>query len=199
MSPVAVARITETLPQDDDGVMTVRGGPGYSRLAMQGLQHAGAFVVQFAHRPTSNRSRRGSRRPRRVGPDDALRIGRRAARVHGQGARGQHRSAVGYARTGYERKMYEELKEYLCRGVFVPRRLAAAALPTRPARCTPTSTATGSRIWRSAPPASFSAPASCMCYYGTASGLGTTDQAFFQDTQGIGFELAEAATTLLPR
>jgi hypothetical protein len=27
--------------------MTARRGPGYSRLAMQGLQHAGAFVVRF--------------------------------------------------------------------------------------------------------------------------------------------------------
>jgi hypothetical protein len=28
--------------------MTARGGPGYSRRAMQGLQHAGAFLVRFA-------------------------------------------------------------------------------------------------------------------------------------------------------
>jgi hypothetical protein len=27
--------------------MTARGGPRYSRLAMRGLQHTGAFVVRF--------------------------------------------------------------------------------------------------------------------------------------------------------
>ena len=39
--------MTETSPQHDRDVMTARRGVGYSRLAMNELQHGGAFVVQL--------------------------------------------------------------------------------------------------------------------------------------------------------
>ena len=39
--------MTETSPQQDTQVMTLGAKPRYSRSQMDGLQHTGAFVVQF--------------------------------------------------------------------------------------------------------------------------------------------------------
>jgi hypothetical protein len=46
--------MTETSPQHDRDVMTVRRGVRYSQPAMNELQHDRAFVIQLRHADFSN-------------------------------------------------------------------------------------------------------------------------------------------------